>query len=266
MIGWRPSGACVGDLSPRKRSPTVSQTPRGRSSHAVVPLPLPAACRSSSYRFLSFRSPAVARAQRRSTTSSSTRRVPRPAATRPPPCWGLHHGGLGRKDPVLSRSNRPDTGQPARVHRPVRTASPPAPGPPGVQEEGAQGLAAEVPRRWGSALASRRCLASTGTGRAHPSTECTGVEGVSTAPVYVKSFQVGGAGTPPPTAAHSRLPSFGALTADPSRRARGELEGVPIVPSCRVVLQAHRRTACAAQPLVLVVTRSRKMFPHGPFQ
>ena len=135
MIGWRPSGACVGDLSPRKRSPTVSQTPRGRSSYAVVPLPLPAACRSSSSRFLSFRSPAVARAQRRSATRSSTRRVPRLAATRPPPCWGLHHGGLGRKDPVLSRSNRPDTGQPARVHRPVRIASPPAPGPPGVHSE-----------------------------------------------------------------------------------------------------------------------------------
>ena len=135
MIGWRPSGACVGDLSPRKRSPTMSSTPRGRSFHAVVALPLPAACRSSSSRFLSFRSRAVALAQRRSTIRSSTRQAPRLAATRPPPCWGLHHGGLGRKDPVLSRSNRPDTGQPARVHRPVRIASPPAPGPPGVHSE-----------------------------------------------------------------------------------------------------------------------------------
>ena len=175
---------------------------------------------------------------------------------------------MGRKDPAPSRRNRPDAGQPARVHRPARTASPPAPGPPGVQEEGAQGLAAEVPRRWGSAVASRRCLASTGTGRAHPSTECTGVEGVSTAPVCVKSFQVGGAGTPPPTAAHSRLPSFGALTADPSRRARGELEGVPIVPSCRVVLQAHRRTACAAQPLSFtlhgsLLNSTSIAFPYG---
>ena len=60
----------------------------------------------------------------------------------------------------------------------------------------------------GRALASRRCLASTGTGRAHPSTERTGVEGVSTAPVCVKSFQAGGAGTPPPAAAQSRMPSL----------------------------------------------------------